>query len=169
MLWVIMLEGKLWSTLGSCTLRNRFSLRISLFFAQFSFLSTLTSLPDPAAKSTPMPLRYHHHKSPCAGCWAADEQCPIFFRHSIYNLDQRLTLSHRTRESSQSPSSGLSSVLLWKALPATLLQTSDQESPAVLVVLNPSLIFHTRSLKNNQRNHWLTSGEPSVYLFKLFQ
>ncbi len=43
----------LWPSLRSWALWNRFSLRISLYFAPFSFPSTLTSLPVPAAEKHP--------------------------------------------------------------------------------------------------------------------
>lgn len=48
----------LWASLRSWVLWNRFSLRISLYFAGFSLPFTLTNAPGPAAEK--QPHSYHH-------------------------------------------------------------------------------------------------------------
>ncbi len=93
----------LWPSLWSWALWNRFSLRISLYFAPFSFPSTLTSLPVPAAEK-------HPHSSTPTGCYqhtlllgwysAGDEQS-WFPSNMVLRIEV-----HQTRESCFSESEG---------------------------------------------------------------
>ena len=59
----------------SGALWTRFSLRTSLYFAQFSFPSTQTSRLSLPLKNTPTVWCYCHHASLLGWYWAGDERC----------------------------------------------------------------------------------------------